>query len=82
MITRRRFIAVGSASLLAGCDRLNNNQTFRGVLRSAEGLTMRAQRLISPRDALAREFTEADLSPIFRSNGTSMPGVLRPSVRR
>jgi DMSO/TMAO reductase YedYZ molybdopterin-dependent catalytic subunit len=74
MITRRRFIAVGSASLLAGCDRLNNNQTFRGVLRSAEGLTMRAQRLISPRDALAREFTEAELSPIFRSNGTAMPG--------
>ena len=74
MITRRRFIAVGSASLLAGCDRLNNSQAFRGVLRSAEGLTMRAQRLVSPRDALAREFTDADLSPIFRSNGTSMPG--------
>jgi DMSO/TMAO reductase YedYZ molybdopterin-dependent catalytic subunit len=74
MITRRRFIAIASASLLAGCDRLNNSQAFRGVLRSAEGLTMRAQRLVSPRDALAREFTDADLSPIFRSNGTSMPG--------
>jgi DMSO/TMAO reductase YedYZ molybdopterin-dependent catalytic subunit len=74
MITRRRFIAAGSAGLLAGCDRLNNSQAFRGVLRSAEGLTMRAQRLVSPRDALAREFTEADLSPIFRSNGTAMPG--------
>jgi DMSO/TMAO reductase YedYZ molybdopterin-dependent catalytic subunit len=35
---------------------------------------MRAQRLISPRDALAREYGEADMSPIFRSNGTSMPG--------
>ena len=46
MITRRRFIAVGSAGLLAGCDRLNNSQAFRGVLRSAEGLTMRAQRLV------------------------------------
>ncbi len=34
---------------------------------------MQAQRLISPRGALARQFTEADLSPIFRSNGTSMP---------
>jgi DMSO/TMAO reductase YedYZ molybdopterin-dependent catalytic subunit len=74
MITRRRFITVGSTGLLAGCDRLNNSRAFRGVLRSAEGLTMRAQRLVSPRDALAREFTEADLSPIFRSNGTSMPG--------
>ena len=34
---------------------------------------MEGQRLISPRDALAREFGEADLSPIFRSNGTAMP---------
>jgi DMSO/TMAO reductase YedYZ molybdopterin-dependent catalytic subunit len=35
---------------------------------------MRAQRLVSPRDALAREYGEADMSPFFRSNGTSMPG--------
>jgi DMSO/TMAO reductase YedYZ molybdopterin-dependent catalytic subunit len=74
MISRRRFIAVGSTGLLAACDRLNSSQAFRGVLRSAEGLTMRAQRLVSPRDALAREYGEADMSPIFRSNGTSMPG--------
>jgi DMSO/TMAO reductase YedYZ molybdopterin-dependent catalytic subunit len=74
MISRRRFIATGASGLLlTGCDRLNNSPTFRGVLRSGEKLTMGAQRLISPRDALAREFTEADLSPIFRSNGTAMP---------
>jgi DMSO/TMAO reductase YedYZ molybdopterin-dependent catalytic subunit len=60
--------------LLAGCDRLNNSPGFRGVLRSAEKLTMASQRLIAPRDALAREFSEANLSPIFRSNGTAMPG--------
>lgn len=35
---------------------------------------MNAQRLISPRDALAREYGEADMSPVFRSNGTRMPG--------
>jgi DMSO/TMAO reductase YedYZ molybdopterin-dependent catalytic subunit len=75
MIDRRRFIATGASGLLlGGCDRLNNSPEFRGVLRSAEKLTMASQRLISPRDALAREFSEADLSPIFRSNGTSMPG--------
>ena len=56
--------------LLGGCDRLNNSPTFRGVLRSAERLTMASQRLISARDALAREFSEADMSPVFRSNGT------------
>ena len=75
MIDRRRLIGTGaSALLLGGCDRLNNNSGFRGVLRSAEKLTMASQRLISPRDALAREFSETDLSPIFRSNGTAMPG--------
>jgi DMSO/TMAO reductase YedYZ molybdopterin-dependent catalytic subunit len=75
VIDRRRFIATGASGLLlGGCDRLNNNARFRGVLRSAEKLTMASQRLISPRDALAREYSEADLSPIFRSNGTSMPG--------
>jgi DMSO/TMAO reductase YedYZ molybdopterin-dependent catalytic subunit len=75
MIDRRRFIAASASGLfLGGCDRLNNSPGFRGVLRSAEKLTMASQRLISPRSALAREYTEADLSPIFRSNGTRMPG--------
>jgi DMSO/TMAO reductase YedYZ molybdopterin-dependent catalytic subunit len=75
MITRRRFVVTGASGLLlGGCDRLNNSPGFRGVLRSAEKLTMNAQRLVSPRDALAREYAEADMSPIFRSNGTRMPG--------
>ena len=75
MINRRRFIAAGASGLLlGGCDRLNNNPGFRDVLRSAEKLTMASQRLISPRDALAREYSEADLSPVFRSNGTARPG--------
>jgi DMSO/TMAO reductase YedYZ molybdopterin-dependent catalytic subunit len=75
MISRRRFIATGASGLLlSGCDRLNNSARFRGVLRSAEKLTMNTQRLIGGRRALAREYGEADLSPIFRSNGTSNPG--------
>ena len=75
MITRRSFIGTGASGLLlGGCDRLNNSPQFRGVLRSAEKLTMASQRLISPREALAREYRESDLSPFFRSNGTAMPG--------
>ena len=74
MIDRRKFIAAGASGLLlSGCDRLNNSPGFRSILRSAEKLTMASQRLIAPRDALAREFGATDLSPIFRSNGTSMP---------
>lgn len=75
MIGRRGFIATGASGLLlGGCDRLNNSPSFRATLRSAEKLTLASQRLISPRDALAREYGEADMSPIFRSNGTAMPG--------
>jgi len=59
--------------LLAGCDRLSNSPSFRGMLDSAEGLSYRAQRLLVRRNALAREYKKSDLSPIFRSNGTSDP---------
>lgn len=74
MISRRKFIAAGSSGLaLAGCDRLDRSQGFRGLLRSAEGLTMRAQRLITPRDALVPEYSPSEMSPVFRSNGTRLP---------
>ena len=74
MISRRRLIVTGASGLLvAGCDKLDRSETFKGMLRSAEGLTMRSQRLIAGRDVLAREYTHGDLSPIFRSNGTRMP---------
>ena len=73
ILTRRTLLLGGGATLLAGCDKLNDSDGFRRVLRSGEGLTMRAQRLISSREAMAREFSAADMSPIFRSNGTSNP---------
>jgi len=76
-VSRRRLIgslAVGAGGLLlAGCDRLTHNADFREALRGGEQLTMRAQRLITDRGALAREYSAADLSPVFRSNGNSMP---------
>jgi hypothetical protein len=64
MISRRKFIAAGTSGLLvAGCDRLDRSETFRGILRSSEGLTMKAQRLITSRDALAPEYRAAPGSP-------------------
>jgi DMSO/TMAO reductase YedYZ molybdopterin-dependent catalytic subunit len=75
MISRRRLIgSLGAGGLLAGCDRLDRSPGFRELLRSGEGLTMRAQRIIGDRAALAREFSAADMSPVFRANGTRMPG--------
>lgn len=74
MISRRRFIATGASGLmLGGCDRLDRDQRFKGMLRSADGLAIHTQRLVGGRNALAREYSEADMSPIFRSNGTVMP---------
>ena len=43
------------------------------VLDSAEGLTYRAQRLLGGGHSMAREFSAADISPVFKVNGTHMP---------
>ncbi|MBV8804334.1 MAG: molybdopterin-binding protein [Sinobacteraceae bacterium] len=77
ILTRRQMLLRSSSVLgtllLAGCDRLANAPTFQRVLASAEGLTYRSQRLLLGAGALAREFRESDVSPVFRSNGTSHP---------
>jgi len=75
-ISRRRFLrralGVGGAFALSGCDALSQTQWFPKVLATGETLTRAVQGLV-PRRALAQEFSEADLSPRFRSNGTAMP---------
>jgi DMSO/TMAO reductase YedYZ molybdopterin-dependent catalytic subunit len=76
-LTRRRFLlggALGAGALaLSGCELSVQGGAAGQVLRSAEALTLRAQRLLQGRDALAPEYTEADISSSFRVNGTSMP---------
>ncbi|HET9463615.1 MAG TPA: molybdopterin-binding protein [Thiobacillus sp.] len=69
----RRALAAGGALLLSGCDQLSRSAWFTRLLGSAEKLNFATQRLLLPRKAMAQEFTEADLSPFFRSNGTSNP---------
>jgi len=75
--SRRRFLqralAAGGTLLLSGCDQLSRSEWFTKLLGSAENLTYGAQRLLLTRKAMAQEFTAADLSPDFRSNGTSNP---------
>jgi len=68
-----RTLTAGSALLLSGCDQLSRSAWFAKVLDSAEKLTQAAQHWVTPRKAMAQEFTEADLSPQFRSNGTANP---------
>jgi DMSO/TMAO reductase YedYZ molybdopterin-dependent catalytic subunit len=74
MISRRNFVVGGASGLLlGGCDKLDQSPAFKGILRSADTLAKGTQRLLG-RNALAPQYTDADLSPIFRSNGTAMPG--------
>ena len=76
-LSRRQFLrrAAGTAGALAlsGCDALSQTEWFPRVLGAAEHLSNAAQHLIAGRSAMAQEFTAADLSPTFRSNGTAMP---------
>ncbi|MGB8867785.1 MAG: molybdopterin-binding protein [Rhodomicrobium sp.] len=77
-IGRRGILAGVAASLaalpLAGCDLFSNSATVHKVLDSANALTLYAQRLLLSRHSLAQEFTEADISPYFKANGSTNPG--------
>ncbi len=75
-LPRRRFLTLGGASLgaalLGGCEPSDSPDVV-SVLDSAEGLTYRAQRLLGGGHSMAREFSAADLSPVFKVNGTHVP---------
>ncbi len=66
-------LASAAGLVLAACDRINADPRATAVLQSAERLTRRAQRLVSDRNALAREFAPADISRDFRANGSIRP---------
>src|SRR3546814_6728106 len=77
LITRRRLMAggaIGAGALLAGCYRVIQIPTVRKILFTGEDMHRGLQRALTDRRALAREFSAAEMSPIFRSNGTRDPG--------
>jgi DMSO/TMAO reductase YedYZ molybdopterin-dependent catalytic subunit len=75
--TRRRFLlrAIGAAGtlLVAGCERLSHSEWFPKVLGAGEIASATVARAVTSRTSMAQEFTEADRSPTFRSNGTAEP---------
>lgn len=76
IITRRALVTgmgLTTAGLLSGCDRLTGNGTVREALFSAENFHRWAQRALTDRNALAREYRPDQMSPFFRSNGTRNP---------
>ncbi len=75
---RRRFLALAASAgtfSLGGCDkdRIAENPRVLSTLDKAALLSRRVQRLIVPRTALAREFGESDIAPLFRPNGSIDP---------
>ncbi|MGD9916114.1 MAG: molybdopterin-binding protein [Rhizobiaceae bacterium] len=81
MLSRRRLLTGASLGLggiaLSGCDWFdglgNPDNPVRNFMEGANDLTYGAQRLLIDRNALAQEFTEADIRQPQRPNGVTSP---------
>lgn len=67
--------ALGStaALMLGGCEPVSGKGWVKSIIGVGEAINLKVQRAILSANTLAPEFTEADLSPIFKPNGTSDP---------
>ena len=76
IVTRRKLIGgiAAASGLLGGCDKLGENPAFRKILFSGEDAHRFLQRSLTDRMALAREYRPDQMSPIFRTNGSTNPG--------
>ncbi len=75
--SRRGLLRAGLASLgglvLGGCDQISDNSVVQRLFEASEALTYKAQSALLGSGALAREYTEADISPSFKANGSTDP---------
>ena len=73
-LSRRRLLAglgvAVTAPLLSACDRLGQSPGFRKFLGTGEWLSYRVHRWIGS-SAMATEYPESALSPVFRTNGNT-----------
>ncbi|MFO0773086.1 MAG: molybdopterin-dependent oxidoreductase [Nitrospiraceae bacterium] len=78
VVGRRTLLkgAIGAASAvtLAGCDNLSRTDWVTSLLAQTEIVTEALQRAVTPTAALAKEYTEADISRVFPANGNTHPG--------
>jgi DMSO/TMAO reductase YedYZ molybdopterin-dependent catalytic subunit len=76
-VTRRRWLQRSLTALggltVAACDRIAESPHVNSTLDWAEEVNRRVQRVLLGRKALAREYTEKDISREFRANGTTNP---------
>ena len=74
VIGRRTLLAGGAGLVLAGCDKVVQVPAARRILFAGEDIHRGLQRALVDRAALAPEFTPAQMSPVFRANGSTNPG--------
>jgi len=80
-LSRRGFLIGSSLTATAltqtGCDAFDgwtaSDSSVRDVMEKANDLTYRVQRLLTKHDALAQEFSEADIRQPQRPNGVTAP---------
>lgn len=71
MMDRRQLLAgLGAGLALTGCEKIGSTGPAQDILYSADRFTLGAMRLVTDRTALAREYSESEMSPIFRANGS------------
>ncbi len=73
---RRGFVKAAAALAvlpLAGCSKVISMDWFQDVLGSAEQLSRVLQKAVTGSRTMADEYTEADISPNFKANGSTNP---------
>ena len=73
VIGRRSLLTAGAGLLVAGCDKVADIPVARRLLFAGNDAQRHLQRALVDRTALAPEYTRAQMSPVFRSNGTANP---------
>lgn len=72
LITRRNALVLGAGGLLAGCDAVGADPRAHDFLQGAANVHEALQRALGGA-ALAREYRQDQMSPVFRVNGSSNP---------
>jgi DMSO/TMAO reductase YedYZ molybdopterin-dependent catalytic subunit len=70
LIGRRQLLVSAASLILPACDRLSSAPSFQQFLGTAEKLTYGTQRTMIGRTALAPEYSAADISKVFKPNGS------------
>ena len=68
---KRRAALFGLSALFTGaCSKIADSRTGQSLFDLAEGWHRKAHRALADREALAPEYSKADISPVFKGNGS------------